>query len=464
MQRGIIKQLVRSWATTDSRITPTDKILQWVEQKNAETQVEIRKIPISEMNDWFYAPEEGVLRNQGGSFFKVSGFRSYRGNEITAEQPIILQPENGYLGIICKEIDGVLHFLMQAKIEPGNLNKIQISPTIQATKSNFTQAHGGKRPAYLDYFLHANRYDIILDQLQSEQSARFLKKRNRNLLIHVQDEVEQLPTHRWMTLGQIKELMCNYDNLVNMDTRTVLSGLPFSDLPTDDVKAPDLENLFADSALYRSIFYGNGRHDIPTVYSCINNYKMFADCSYELIPLHELNGWRMDENGIFPVQNGGFQVICCQIEIEGREVRCWSQPLFEATGISTFGLVSCDIDGVRHFLVQALAEPGCFDGIELAPSIQIDAAGLSDRNEWTNHLLNIKDSRILCDVMLSEEGGRFYHEQNRNILIHTTREQLGELPEGYFLLDYMTLNRLCQINNCLNIQLRNLLSLLRVKA
>ena len=49
-------------------------------------------------------------------------------------------------------IDGRLYFLMQAKVEPGNVNKYQISPTIQATKSNFTRAHGGKTPLFFDYF------------------------------------------------------------------------------------------------------------------------------------------------------------------------------------------------------------------------------------------------------------------------------------------------------------------------
>lgn len=462
MQGDVIEQLVRSWAAKESSVTPTEEILRWVEQKNRETHVEIRKIPITEMNDWFYDGEEGVLRNQKGSFFKVSGFRACRGGQVTVEQPIILQPENGYLGIICKEIGGVLHFLMQAKIEPGNLNQIQISPTIQATKSNFTQVHGGQRPAYLDYFLHADRYEIIFDQLQSEQSTRFLKKRNRNLLVYVKDEVVQLPTHRWMTLGQIKELMARYDNLVNMDTRTVLSGLPFSVISGADIRMSGFSKYFSDQSFYRSVFEGNGHHDLPTVYNCMNNYKMFSDYSYQLLPLHKLNGWRMDENGVFPVRLGGFQVICCRIEIEGREVRRWSQPLFEATGISTFALISCDIDGVRHFLVRAMAEPGCFDGIELGPSIQQDAASPGGESQKIDQLLTSPQSRILCDVMLSEEGGRFYHEQNRNVLIHTTREQIGELPKGFFLLDYMTLNRLCQINNCLNIQLRNLLSLLRI--
>lgn len=451
--KDTIDALVKSWAVVDSPVTSTAEILEWIRERNRETLVDIQKVSLPELEDWFYSEEEGVLRNQKGSFFKVTGFRSG-----AVEQPMLIQPENGYLGIICREINGILHFLMQAKIEPGNLNKIQISPTLQATKSNFTQAHGGKRPAYLDYFLHANRYQIVLDQLQSEQSSRFLGKRNRNMLIRVEEEVPLLPSHRWMTLGQIKELACGFDNLVNMDTRTVLSGIPFSvtgEVPPDPA-------TFQDNALFRSIFEGSGAYSLPEIYHYINDYKMFYQQEAKLIPLHQLKGWRMMPEGIIPEASNGFQVIYCQIEIEGREVRRWSQPLFEATGISTFGLVLCDIDGVTHFLVQALPEPGCFDGIELGPSIQLDAAVGKTGSDQIAGLLELADTEILCDVLLSEEGGRFYHEQNRNLLLRISRERLKDLPEGYFLLDYKTLNSLCQINNCLNIQLRNLLSLLRI--
>ena len=105
---------------------------------------------------------------------------------------------------------------------------MQISPTLQATKSNYSQIHKGKQPLYLDYFVNASPDQIILDQLQSEQGARFLRKRNRNIIIKVEEDVEEHDDFRWMTLGQIKELM-RYDNMVNMDTRTVLSGLKISD-------------------------------------------------------------------------------------------------------------------------------------------------------------------------------------------------------------------------------------------
>ena len=45
-------------------------------------------------------------------------------------------------------------------------------------------------------------------------------------------------------------------------------------------------------------------------------------------------------------------------------------------------------------------------------------------------------------------------EQNRNLLIKANIQDLPALPEGYFLLDYHTLNELVQVNNVLNIQLK----------
>jgi hypothetical protein len=70
--------------------------------------------------------------------------------------------------------------------------------------------------------------------------------------------------------------------------------------------------------------------------------------------------------------------------------------------------------------------------------------------------------QIRNNVILSEEGGRFYHEQNKNIVLRVSHERIGELPEGYFWLDYATLNAMVQFNNVLNIQLRNLLSILEM--
>lgn len=455
--------ITRSWYAAESPVNSTAELLEWVKARDETVAVDIHKAPLEPEGFWFYDRDEGRIRNRDRSFFSVAGFRWTQPDGSVLEQPILIQEEIGYLGILCKEIDGVMHFLMQAKIEPGNVNKIQLSPTIQATKSNFTQKHGGAKPPYLDYFLSASKYETVVDQIQSEQSSRFYKKRNRNIIIRVEEDVPVLPSHRWMTLGQIKRFM-REDNLVNMDTRTVLSCIPFSRLKALEQEREMLESGFGDKALFRSVFTGDGENRLPEIYQYINDLKMFSEGVRQFVPLHELRDWKMERGEFVCKRPWPFKVVFCDISIEGREVRHWTQPLFEAEGKATFGLFCCEEDGVLKFVVKAMPEAGCFDTAELGPTVQREAVpiGPQERNAL-DELFDIRlqtGEGILFDHLLSEEGGRFYHEQNRNVLLRVQREELPELPKGYFLLSYKTLNELVQVNNTLNIQLRNLLSLL----
>ncbi|MBQ8614536.1 MAG: NDP-hexose 2,3-dehydratase family protein [Ruminiclostridium sp.] len=433
-----------------------DEILKKVKSLNETTRVIINKVPLEKCINWSYDESRGEICNSSKSFFQIKGIKKIKNGEVVLEQPIIIQNEIGYLGIIRKRINGEYYYLMQYKIEPGNINKIQISPTIQATKSNFTQKHGGKKPAYLDYFVNANRYKIVVDQIQSEQSSRFLGKRNRNIIVEVDEDesVECLPSHDWMTLRQIKTLM-RYDNLVNMDTRTVLSCLPaeFEDYAAEN---------FKDKALYKSMKYGSGINYFPQLYQYINNVKMFDDCDTKMVSLGELDTWSMVGGEIVSNTPYSFKVVFCDIEIEGREVKHWCQPLFEAMGIADFGLITCVENGVRLFLVKCRKEIGCFDTIEIGPSVQKEYVSLEEKDAveaFFYKKVNLGKG-IIFDTLLSEEGGRFYQEQNRNIVIEVDKREIDDLPDGYFWLDYKTLNTLVQVNNTLNIQLRNLLSVL----
>ena len=67
---------------------------------------------------------------------------------------------------------------------------------------------------------------------------------------------------------------------------------------------------------------------------------------------------------------------------------------------------------------------------------------------------------MLYDTLQSEEGGRFYHEQNRNMLVEVDDSFPLELPERY---RWMTLGQIYQFlrfNNYLNIQSRSLIAAL----
>lgn len=457
-------QLLRSWATIDGKVNTTDDLFTWINTLNKTTYVNIKESSLEKDGFWFYDEAKGQVINRNGSFFSIEGVRYYLDGKFVSEQPIINQPEIGYLGIIVKKIDGILHFLMQAKIEPGNVNCVQISPTIQATKSNFTCAHGGRKPLYLEYFVNADKYKVIYDQVQSEQATRFLKKRNRNIMILVDEDVEVYENFRWMTLGQIKRLM-EVDNLVNMDTRTVLSGLPFI---AEKLTAEELgiaKALFHDEALYRSIFETDALTMVPMVFQKMNNYKMFHEVSVDKIRLEELSDWNVHEAGIVCKEQADYMVQYYDIEIEGREVRRWTQPLFKAIGVAEFGLITKNCNGTRKFLVRLKPEIGNHDILELGPSIQWEPThSKKDDNEVDKVFREYIERKkgVMCDVILSEEGGRFYHEQNRNVVLEIEVEELTEIPEDYMWVDYSTLNYLVQMNNCLNIQLRNLMSLLKI--
>ncbi len=459
-----IVSLIRSWAEDESKINSTLSIIAWIKELNETTYANIDECSINDSSFWFYDDYNGEVLNRKRSFFSIKGIRRFEDGKFTGEQPIIYQPEIGYLGIICREIDGVLHFLMQAKIEPGNVNCVQISPTIQATKSNFTRAHGGKLPTYFEFFEHSERFQVIYDQIQSEQATRFYKKRNRNMIMIVEEDFDVYPNFKWMTLGQIKRLM-EIDNLVNMDTRTVLSGIPMITQSVTGEEKEGLIKLFKDKALFHSIFDANPQKDLPWIYQRINNYKMFRDINLVMVPLNQLVEWKVDEYGITCKKQADFMVRYYDIEISGREVQHWSQPLFKALGMATFGLLSRIVDDKREFLVKIKPEIGCFDKLEIGPSVQWEPSHyIFDDNEVEKlfrRKFETKDG-IMVNVVLSEEGGRFYHEQNNNVIIEINRDELLLLPDDFVWVSYATLNYLVQINNCLNIQLRNLISLIKM--
>lgn len=430
--------------------------------------VNIERISLADCNMWHLNESSGYISHHAGGFFEIAGIRSETSNQLR-EQPIILQQEIGYLGILTSIIEGKLCFLMQAKIEPGNVNKVQISPTIQATKSNFTQVHGGRQPHYLEYFLNARRHTIIYDQIQSEQSSRFLGKRNRNIIIFVDEPVVVRPEFKWLTLAQLHRLM-RIDNMVNMDSRTVLSCLPYSTLlegeQTKTFPEIDRHPLFTSMSDHPKDL--DASLSVARVYQYVNNYKMFSEPRRSLCPLKQLATWHWVGGDSFESERpANFRVIFCRIEIEGRELRHWDQPLFEAAGKALFMLLYRIKDGKMEFLVQAKPEIGAFDHIELAPSIQLEYLERhNDENPCLRYLAFCRDKhpeRIMHDVVLSEEGGRFYCEENDNVVLRYDYDSNYELPDesdGYFWVSYQNLNNIGMINNVLNIQLRNLLSLL----
>jgi len=462
---GIQNEFLTSALTELNPFNNTSQILDWIKEKNQSINVIVKKIPFNKLDKWSFEDNTGSIKHSSGKFFSIEGIRVITnwGKVGEWEQPIINQPEIGYLGIITKEFNGVLYFLLQAKIEPGNVNNVQLSPTLQATRSNYSQVHQGKKPLYLEYFQNASKHTILLDQLQSEQGARFLKKRNRNIILKVEDDIQIYDDYIWVTLGQIKSLL-KYNNLVNMDTRTVISGIPFGNdisfIMPNDLQDKILSNSFENRMLISAL---DKNHAINT-FDRILNWLTALKCKYDLeispVSLFNIKDWVITDCDIHHKDNQFFKVIAAEVEISNREVQHWSQLLIEPLQEGLIAFIVKKINGVSHFLVQAKLECGNFDILELAPTVQCITGSYAKSMDlpFLTYVLNARPDQIRIDTLQSEEGGRFYKEQNRNLIIEVDENFSVEVPDNYIWITLNQLNTFLKFNNYLNIQARSLIS------
>lgn len=444
---------------------------QWLDQRRATNSFSVTKIPLSDLQGWHIEPETGNLIHKSGRFFRIEGVNVTTNFGLIPHwmQPIINQPEIGILGFITKKIKGVLHFLVQAKMEPGNINILQLSPTVQATKSNYTQVHGGNRPPYLDYFLDHSQARVLVDQLQSEQGARFLRKRNRNIIVEIdkEEQVEVLQDFCWLTLGQLFELL-SVDNLVNMDSRTVLSCIRFANgaaqYCTTDAGADFRESVYVSSTATDAMAIS----DMGNVVSWITHMKTHYELSTVRVPLKNVENWLFDGVQIRHKDGKFFSVVGVSVQASNREVGSWQQPLIESSKGGVLAFVCQKKNGVLHFMVQGRVEPGNFDCIEMAPTVQCTPSNYDLQRPDTfppffDIVMNVRPEQIRYSALQSEEGGRFYHDENRYMVVELDKDNELELPHNYRWMTISQIKEFIRFNNYFNIEARGLISCLGLK-
>jgi len=215
----------------DNQINRLDYIIEWFNKKREESDMIVEEVGINDLDKWNVDNDSGNVTHDSGGFFELIGVKV--SNTFDREvgkkgwtQPMIAKNPGGILGILMKKINGIPHYLLQAKAEPGNIGKLQLSPTLQATTSNLLKAHGGSKPLFAEYFDEPKNAKIIYAKWQSEDGGRFHLKSNYNMIVQV-DENQELDTPDsfiWVTLFQIKQLM-KIENFVGPHVRGIISYL-----------------------------------------------------------------------------------------------------------------------------------------------------------------------------------------------------------------------------------------------
>jgi oxidase EvaA len=303
---------------------------------------------------------------------------------------------------------------------------------------------------------------VLADVRQSEQGSWFLQKRNRNMVVEVTGDIEVLDGFRWMTLGEVHRLLA-VDDLVNMDSRTVLSCLPFAGLELEKVYQPTGDGLH--EALIRSCSAESGSlHSMGSILSWITERRTRTDITTTTIPLDSLDGWQRDQGRISHESGLFFDVIGVSVTATGREVGQWMQPMLEPRGIGVAAFLVRDIGGVLHVLAHARVEPGFVDVIELAPTVQCgpdnyDSLPPAARPRYLDEVLAAGPERTRFATLLSEEGGRFYHARTSYRIIETDLDPSAE-PADFRWLTVWQLIELLRHSHYINVQARTMIACL----
>ena len=231
----LLRRFTESANTHDRVLVPTREFDDWFAERVATNSFQVTRFPSITCPAGGSSPTPATSGTTAAGSSRSRGCRCCTDHRPVPQwsQPIINQPEIGILGILVKEFDGVLHCLMQAKMEPGNLNLLQLSPTVQATRSNYTRVHQGEpRCRYLEYFAGAAAAAGCSSTCCSPSRARgSCASATATWSSRSTDDVPVHDDFCWLTLGADRASCCSVDNLINMDARTVLSCLPSPQRP-----------------------------------------------------------------------------------------------------------------------------------------------------------------------------------------------------------------------------------------
>jgi oxidase EvaA len=218
-----------------------------------------------------------------------------------------------------------------------------------------------------------------------------------------------------------------------------------------------------EKILWSDVLSSTNKEEVKNLLSWLANLKMFSFLEVEkLNSWNKVREWSFSNGSLSHERGSFFEVVGVKAEIIGREVSKWDQPLVRQYehGISALLISSCN--GSLFCLVQVKSECGAFDHLEFAPTVQCIVGSYKNPEveiPFLDQILNENKCRIIIDTLQSEEGGRFYKEQNRNIVSFT--DEMFEISNPYYRWTRVKdLRYLVDYNNLLNIELRTIFAIL----
>lgn len=445
------------------------EVRKWQSLSVRNNKFEISPIDFEDSAEWRF--EKGQLRHRTAGFFSLAGIAAEARDSFLDgwKQLIIVQRQTAINGFLLRNTDVGAEVLFQGRVEPGNVNGMQLAPTVQSTKSNYERLHGGAATPMVELFTEPDRAETVYDELQSEEATRYHGKYNRNVVLRVPTDcdVDAPSTFRWYNIDAIRQFAIT-SNILNTDARSVLSCMgwdalvgadgPFAGHPQGSFGA-ELRNSYDASE-------DTAEQSTMDLLHWLASLRVRCGLRTRIIDLKDLQNWVVEKDCIREREvEHGFSARQYRVTAIGREVKSWDQPLILSNSVGRVMLVGQVRKGVLHFMVKANQEVGFLEGIQLSASVIIspgETCRTEDRTERVliDHVADGNKTTVLNHCRQSEEGGRFYKEENDYEIVLLDPD--AQLPDSDFYrwVTLSQIRRLIQIPGVISIEFRGVLALL----
>lgn len=195
---------------------------EWLASRQAASTMKTSRVPLDQVGGGWGMEDGGWCYGRSDrKFFALVGTQVCTGGgerEVAVwGQPLIEEYGQGVVVLIIDPTQD--RFLLRAKAEPGNaaLGCVALAPTIQCSRSNLDQVHGGKRPPRVE-LLDDRQVDWI-HILQD--GGKFDRKVNIYQILYLEEVGELSADERWFSRSELRQAL--HAGVVNSHLAEVLA-------------------------------------------------------------------------------------------------------------------------------------------------------------------------------------------------------------------------------------------------
>ncbi|MFC3878633.1 NDP-hexose 2,3-dehydratase family protein [Algoriphagus namhaensis] len=396
------------------------ELIDFLENTKASSAYSLKEVTLSSQNHWKIL--NGVMSHVSKGFFQVIGLRN---RQIPEDEKLMLyQPQSALTGLIICKMEDEIFVLLQARVEPGNTGIIQYGPTIQSTPANYLKLHGGRATAYVENF--TSFYPgchLITHSMQHDLGSKYYQKSKTHHYLLADKMIPTQENMIWASILAIKGVLMK-GNFLNADLRSLLAVFDWDG------------------------FWRNQHRSLKPLPMPPSDPSKLTQ--YEMIPLEDLTQWEISDKGVVPRQGHANSIGIYHFAATTREVKAWSQPLYQMEGIGLAQLLYYGSEGKNEFLVRFDHEWGISTESALYPSYLS-----SPENPNPNPPL--KTGKVVSEIIQCDEGGRF-HTNDIRYEVRKVEQKIA-IDNGFWLEADQLIHYLKASNIC-SFQMRCISSLL----